>query len=72
MWEKVLPRNENITDRVIRVVLGAVLVALAFVGPQTPWGWLGLILIVTGALGRCPLYALFGMSTRRAGPAEGA
>ena len=65
MWEKIAPRNENVVDRVVRVVLGLVLIALVFVGPQTAWGWLGLILVVTGLLGRCPLYRLLGMSTRR-------
>ena len=67
MIEKIFPKNENTTDRVIRVLLGAALVSLVFVGPQTPWGWLGLIFVVTGLLGRCPIYALLGVSTRSAG-----
>jgi hypothetical protein len=33
------------------------------VGPQTPFGWLGLVLIATGAMGSCPVYTLLGMST---------
>ena len=63
MMEKILPRNEHTVDRVLRVGLGAALIALVFVGPQTPWGWLGLILVVTGLLGRCPIYAALGVST---------
>ena len=59
-----LPRNENIADRVIRIAAGAGLLATVWVGPQWPWGWLGLILVVTGMIGRCPLYRLFGISTR--------
>jgi hypothetical protein len=39
------------------------LVSLVFVGPQTPWGWIGVVPIVTGSLGSCPLYTLFGFST---------
>lgn len=57
------PRNEGTMDRVARVVLGAGLVSLVFVGPQTPLGWLGAIFIVTGAIGSCPLYRVFGFST---------
>ena len=36
-------RNEGTIDRVLRVGLGVALIALVFVGPQTPWGWLGLV-----------------------------
>ena len=63
MLEKILPKNEHTVDRVLRTILGAGLIALVFVGPQTPWGWLGLIFVVTGLLGRCPIYAMFGVST---------
>lgn len=58
-----MPRNTASWDRVLRVVLGLVMLALVFVGPQTPFGWLGLILILTGAIGFCPLYRLVGLST---------
>ena len=53
-------------DRALRIVLGAALIALVFVGPQTPWGWIGLIPLVTGLVGFCPLYPLVGFSTRGA------
>ena len=51
--------NETGLDRIVRVILGAVLLALVFVGPHTAWGWLGLVPLVTGAVGVCPLYRLF-------------
>ncbi len=57
--------NENSTDRAIRFVLGVVLLALVFVGPKTPLGWLGLIPLGTAAMGFCPLYRLLGISTCR-------
>jgi hypothetical protein len=60
---KLLPRNEGTADRVIRVAAGIAVLSLAFVGPQTAWGYLGLIPITTGLLGSCPLYTLLGMST---------
>jgi len=50
-------------DRVARIVIGLVLVALAVVGPKTPWGWLGLIPLATGLLRTCPLYFLVGLNS---------
>ena len=58
-----MSRNEGTADRVIRVILGLVLIALVFVGPQTQWGWVGLIPLVTGLVGFCPLYKVLGLST---------
>lgn len=56
-------KNEGKIDRVLRVLLGAILVSLVFVGPQTAWGWLGLVPLVTGLIGTCPVYSLFGINT---------
>lgn len=56
-------RNEGTIDRVLRIILGAVLLSLVFVGPMTPWGWVGIIPLATGLLGSCPLYSIFGLST---------
>jgi hypothetical protein len=61
--DKLLPRNEGTADRVIRVAAGLAVLSLAFIGPQTAWGYLGLIPITTGLLGSCPLYTLLGMNT---------
>ncbi len=60
---KLLPHNEGPVDRIVRVVVGLAILSLAFVGPATPWAYLGLVPIVTGALGSCPVYTLFGIST---------
>ena len=57
--------NEGLTDRLLRVTVGLFILALAFVGPQTPWGYLGLIPLFTGLVGFCPLYRLVGISTCR-------
>jgi len=56
-------KNEGTVDRVLRVVAGAALVSLVFVGPQTAWGWIGVVPLVTGLLGNCPVYSLLGIST---------
>jgi hypothetical protein len=63
MIEKLLPRNEGTMDRVLRVSVGLALLSLAFVGPKTPWGFVGLILVATGLIGSCPLYTVLGMNT---------
>jgi Inner membrane protein YgaP-like, transmembrane domain len=63
MPAKLLPTNQHPIERLIRVALGLGLLAVAFVGPKTPWGYLGVIPLATGLLGSCPLYALFGFST---------
>ena len=55
--------TEHPVERVLRVLAGLALLSLVFVGPKTPWGWLGLILLLTGATGLCPLYTLLGIST---------
>ena len=63
--------NESGLDRIIRVILGVVLLALYFTGTVT--GGLGIVLIVVGAIalltgvvGFCPLYALLKLRTNKA------
>lgn len=63
MLAKFLPNNEHLVERVLRVAVGIVLLALVFVGPKTAWGLVGLVPLATGLLGSCPLYTLFGFST---------
>ncbi len=58
-------RNMGKTDRIIRIVLGALLVASALTGMFSPWGWIGVILLATAFLNFCPIYALFGFRTCR-------
>ena len=57
--------NKNIhpVERAVRVIVGLGIVSLAFVGPQSPWAWLGLVPVATGLIGWCPPYALLGIST---------
>jgi len=55
--------NVGTIDKVIRVIIGAALISLVFVGPQTPWGWIGVIPIVTALVSFCPLYAILGIKT---------
>jgi len=55
--------NEGTVDRIVRVIAGLVILSLAFIGPKTAWGYLGLIPIATGLVGYCPAYSLFGINT---------
>ncbi len=55
--------NEGGIDRILRIVVGLVLIALVFVGPKTPWGWIGIVPLLTGLIGWCPAYLLFGIKT---------
>ena len=59
-----MPRNEGNIDRVLRVVVGIVLVSLALTG-KAVWGWIGVVPILTGLFGYCPAYSLFGIRTCR-------
>jgi hypothetical protein len=59
-----LKRNVGSVDRGVRAVVGIALIAMVFVGPQTPWGWLGLIPLATAIIGYCPPYSIFGWNTR--------
>ena len=55
--------NEGLVDRIVRIGLGLGLISLVFIGPATPFGWLGLVPLVTGIVGTCPLYRLIGFRT---------
>lgn len=58
-----MQKNVGSAERVIRIIAGLGLISLVFIGPQTPWGWIGLLPIATGLTGWCPPYSLFGINT---------
>ena len=58
-----MSKNEGTIDRVLRIVVGAAVLSLVFVGPQTAWGWIGIVPLLTGIVGYCPAYSLLGVST---------
>lgn len=57
--------NENHLDRMVRVLLGVGILAPRVFGPRTWWGLMGLVPLLTGLAGLCPLYALLGISRWR-------
>ena len=62
--------NEGWLDRALRVVLGLALLSLVVVGPKSLLGLIGLVPLLTGALGVCPIYSLLGLRTRSAAKAD--
>jgi hypothetical protein len=58
-----MTRNEGSLDRGLRIIAGVAILSLVFIGPQTAWGWLGLVPLATGLIGYCPLYTVLGINT---------
>ncbi len=55
--------NAGTLDRTLRIVAGLALIALAATGTVGLWGWIGVVPLLTGAIGNCPLYSVFGINT---------
>ena len=55
--------NVGNIDRTLRIVVGLVLIALAAFGTIGAWGFIGIVPLVTGVIGMCPLYKLLGFAT---------
>ncbi len=53
-------------DRTVRIVVGAALIVWALAGGPV-WAWIGVVPLVTGAIGWCPAYLSFGISTCKTG-----
>ena len=58
--------NVGKTDRIIRVILGVLLIGNVFFALQHPIVWIGVILVLTGLAGICPLYSVLGINTKSA------
>ena len=55
--------NVGGVDKILRIVVGLVLIGLALAGIGVPWTWIGVVPLVTGLINFCPLYMLLGAST---------
>ncbi len=60
-----MKKNIGGIERFLRVVIGLGIISLAFVGPKSPLAYLGAVPLLTGLIGWCPPYAIFGISTCR-------
>ncbi len=55
--------NVGTIDRILRIIVGLGLLSLTVIGPQTPWGLVGLIPLATALFSYCPAYTLLGINT---------
>lgn len=58
-----MTKNVGGIDRILRIIAGLVLIALAATGTVGMWGWLGIVPLATGAMGWCPPYSILGFNT---------
>jgi hypothetical protein len=58
-----MKKNEGTIDRALRVAGGLVLIGLAATGTVGMWGYIGVVPLLTGAIGMCPLYTILGINT---------
>lgn len=55
--------NEGMLDRSLRVTAGLVLIGLAATDTIGIWGYIGVVPLLTGSVGLCPLYSLLGINS---------
>jgi len=58
-----MKKNEGTLDRALRVVAGLLLIGLAATNTVGVWGYIGIVPLLTGAIGLCPLYSVLGINT---------
>jgi hypothetical protein len=61
--ENLMKSNVGSLDRIVRALIGVLLLALTATGTIGLWGWIGLVPLATAAVGTCPLYTLLGLNT---------
>lgn len=62
-----MKKNIHSIERIVRIIVGLILVSMAFAGPANLWFLLGLVPLATGLMGWCPPYAMCGINTCRLG-----
>lgn len=63
---RMFKNNEGMLDRIVRVIIGLVILSLIFIYPDAGWRWwslIGIVPLVTGLIGTCPIYSILGLST---------
>lgn len=55
--------NTGNIDRIIRVIIGLALLSIVVIGPKSLFGLIGLVPLLTGLFGFCPLYKILGLNT---------
>ncbi|MPS82449.1 MAG: DUF2892 domain-containing protein [Achromobacter sp.] len=57
--------NEGMLDRGLRIIVGLALIGMAATETVGPWGYIGVVPLLTGLIGNCPLYTMLGIKTCR-------
>ena len=55
--------NEGMWDRGLRIAVGVLLIGLTMMGTIGAWGWIGVVPLLTGAVGVCPIYKMLGINS---------
>lgn len=58
-----LKQNVHSIERIARIALGAGLTYAAATGSVGAWGYIGVVPLLTGIVGSCPIYTALGFST---------
>ena len=58
-----MKKNAGTTDRTLRILAGITLITLTLLGTIGAWGWIGVVPLLTGAIGNCPVYTVLGIKT---------
>jgi len=58
-----MPKNVGQIDRLVRALLGLALIILAATGTIGPWGYIGIVPLLTAVLRTCPAYTVLGINT---------
>jgi len=61
-----MPKNVGQIDRLIRIIIGLALITLAATGTIGPWGYIGILPLLTALLRTCPAYTILGINTCKA------
>jgi Protein of unknown function (DUF2892) len=67
---RTMKSNVGGIDRILRIVLGLALIGLTLMGTIGVWGWVGVVPLLTAAMGSCPLYTVLGFSSCPLNPAK--
>ena len=59
-----MPKNVGGVDRILRIVVGALLIVWAVLGGPV-WAWIGVVPLATGFLNFCPAYSILGLNTNK-------
>lgn len=58
-----MSKNEGGIDRILRIVAGLALIAATATGNIGVWGYIGVVPLLTGLMGWCPVYTMLGLNT---------